>query len=87
VTSGLGYMIWYRALSGLTAVQAASVQLSVPVLAAAGGVVFLGEVLTLRLVAAASLILGGIALAIVQHARSASQPLRSSTAPKKPSIP
>ena len=87
VTSGLGYMIWYRALAGLTAVQAASVQLSVPVIAAAGGVVFLGEVLTLRLVAAAVLILGGIALAIVQHARSASQPLRSSTAAKKPSIP
>jgi len=87
VTSGLGYWIWYRALAGLTAVQAASVQLSVPVLAAAGGIAFLGEVLTLRLVAAAVLILGGIALAIVQHARSASQPLRSSTAPKKPSIP
>jgi drug/metabolite transporter (DMT)-like permease len=81
VTSGLGYMIWYRALSGLTALQAASVQLSVPVIAAAGGVAFLGEVLTLRLVAAAVLILGGIALAIVQHARSVSQPRRASTAP------
>jgi drug/metabolite transporter (DMT)-like permease len=85
LTSGIGYVIWYRALSGLTALQAASVQLSVPVIAAAGGVALLGERLTLRLVGAAVLILGGIALAIVEHARpaprSAGQERRSSTAP------
>ena len=64
VASGLGYVIWYAALSGLTATRAAIVQLSVPVLAAWGGVVFLTEDVSLRLVLAAALILGGIALAI-----------------------
>ena len=70
VTSGLGYVLWYRALSRLTALQAASVQLTVPVIAAMGGVAFLGERPTLRLVGAAVLILGGIALSIVAHTRS-----------------
>jgi len=70
VTSGLGYVLWYRALTRLTALQAASVQLTVPVLAALGGVAFLGERPTLRLVGAAVLILGGIALSIVAHTRS-----------------
>jgi drug/metabolite transporter (DMT)-like permease len=64
ITSGLGYVIWYAALSGLTAARAAVVQLSVPVLAAGGGVIVLGEVVTTRLLVAALLILGGIALAI-----------------------
>src|SRR5262249_45745831 len=70
VTSGLGYVLWYRALSRLTALQAASVQLTVPVLAALGGVVFLGERPTLRLLGGAALVLGGIALSIVAHVRS-----------------
>lgn len=64
VASGLGYVIWYTALAGLTATRAAIVQLSVPVLAAWGGVALLSEDLSLRLVLAAALILGGIALAI-----------------------
>jgi len=64
VASGLGYVIWYTALAGLTATRAAIVQLSVPVLAAWGGVVLLGEVVSLRLILAGMLILGGIALAI-----------------------
>ena len=64
VTSALGYVIWYAALQDLRAVQAGLVQLLVPVLAAAGGVVFLSELLSLRLAVAALLILGGIALAI-----------------------
>jgi drug/metabolite transporter (DMT)-like permease len=64
VTSGLGYVIWYAALRGLTAVRAAIVQLSVPVLAALGGVLFLREAITPRLLVAAALILGGIALAV-----------------------
>jgi drug/metabolite transporter (DMT)-like permease len=67
VTSGIGYAIWYRALAKLTAVQAASVQLTVPVLAAAGGVALLGEQITLRLLAAAVLTLGGIGLTIVRR--------------------
>ena len=64
IASGLGYVIWYTALAGLTATRAAIVQLSVPVLAAWGGVVFLAEDISLRLILAGALILGGIALAI-----------------------
>lgn len=64
LTSGLGYVVWYRALLGLTAARAAVVQLAVPIIAAAGGVAFLGEVITARLTLSAVLILGGIALAV-----------------------
>jgi drug/metabolite transporter (DMT)-like permease len=63
ITSGLGYAVWYAALRGLTAAEGAVVQLSVPPLAALGAVVFLGEVLGLRLLASGGAILGGIALA------------------------
>ncbi len=63
ITSGLGYVAWYGALPHLTAARAAVLQLSVPVLAAAGGVLLLGEVLTARLVVAGAAILAGIALA------------------------
>ncbi len=65
VTSGLGYAVWYAALTGLTPLRAAVVQLAVPVLAAAGGAVLFGEAVTLRLVGAGILVLGGIALAVV----------------------
>ena len=61
VTSGLGYVIWYSALKGLTTIQAATVQLLVPVLAALGGLIFLSEGLTPRLLISAMMILGGIA--------------------------
>ncbi len=71
ITSGLGYAIWYAALPGLPATQAAVVQLSVPIIAAVGGILFLGEVMTTRLVIAAVAILGGIALVIVGRNRSA----------------
>ena len=64
ITSGLGYVIWYSALSGLRATSAATVQLSVPVLAAAGGILLLGEPITLRYVFASVAVLGGIALVI-----------------------
>lgn len=64
VASGMGYVIWYSALTGLTATRAAIVQLSVPVLAAWGGIAFLAEDISLRLILAAVMILGGIALAI-----------------------
>lgn len=70
VTSGLGYVIWYRALPGLTAMRAATVQLSVPPLAALGGVFLLAEVLSLRLLLASIAILGGIALALLSRARA-----------------
>ena len=64
ITSGLGYVIWYTALSGLRATSAAVVQLSVPVLAAAGGILLLGEPVTLRYIFASIAVLGGIALVI-----------------------
>jgi drug/metabolite transporter (DMT)-like permease len=61
LTSGLGYVLWYAALRGLTTIQASIVQLSVPVLAAFGGVIVLSEQVTLRLVVSGALILGGVA--------------------------
>ncbi|MGD8483277.1 MAG: DMT family transporter [Thioalkalispiraceae bacterium] len=64
VTSGVGYAIWYRVLPGLTATRAASLQLSVPVIATLGGILFMDERLTLRLLIASVMILGGIALVI-----------------------
>jgi drug/metabolite transporter (DMT)-like permease len=64
ITSGLGYVVWYRALRGLTVTGAATVQLTVPMIAAAGGVVLLSEPMTLRLVLASIVILGGVGLAL-----------------------
>ena len=64
LASGLGYAIWYTVLPGLKATHAATVQLSVPVITALGGVVFLGEMISLRLVLASLAILGGIAVVI-----------------------
>lgn len=64
LTSGVGYAIWYAALPGLAAVQAASVQLSVPLLTALAGSLLLGEALTPRLLLAGLAILGGIALVL-----------------------
>jgi drug/metabolite transporter (DMT)-like permease len=61
LASGAGYAVWYAALRGLAATHAASVQLGVPVIAAAGGAVLLGEPFTQRLVFASVAILGGIA--------------------------
>jgi drug/metabolite transporter (DMT)-like permease len=66
ITSGLGYVIWYTVLPNLKAASAATVQLSVPVLAAAGGILFLGEPLTLRYLVASLAILGGIALVVFE---------------------
>jgi drug/metabolite transporter (DMT)-like permease len=65
IASGIGYTIWYTALGGLSATQAAVVQLSVPVIAALGGVVFVSEAITLRLTLSALMILGGILLVAV----------------------
>ncbi len=64
LASGVGYAVWYAALPGLTRTRAAIVQLSVVPLAAAGGVAFLGERLTVRLVLCGAVVLGGIALAV-----------------------
>lgn len=65
LTSGLGYVIWYRALQGLAATTAASVQLSVPVLATLGGVLLLSEPVTPQLVYASAALLGGLGLVIL----------------------
>jgi drug/metabolite transporter (DMT)-like permease len=64
IASGVGYTLWYMALAGLQTTQAAVVQLFVPVIAASGGVIFIAEPITLRLILAAILILGGILLVI-----------------------
>jgi len=66
LASGIGYAIWYTALPALKATSAATVQLSVPVIAALGGIAFLCESATLRLVLASVAILGGIALVILE---------------------
>lgn len=70
ITSGLGYVIWYSALPGLRAASAATVQLSVPVLAATGGILLLGEPLTLRYLLASVAVLGGIALVVLERSRA-----------------
>ena len=69
VTSGLGYVVWYAALRGMSATQGALVQLSVAPLAALGAVLFLGERPGPRLLACGLLILGGIALALAARRR------------------
>ena len=69
VTSGLGYVLWYAALPGLTSLRAATVQLSVPALTALAGVALLGETLSPRLALASVSILGGIALVLAARAR------------------
>jgi drug/metabolite transporter (DMT)-like permease len=67
LASGIGYAIWYSVLPSLKATSAATVQLSVPAIAALGGVAFLAEALSLRLVLASVAILGGIALVILDR--------------------
>ena len=65
IASGIGYTIWYIALGGLSTTQAAVVQLSVPAIAAFGGVLFVSEAITARLTLSASMILGGILLVVL----------------------
>jgi drug/metabolite transporter (DMT)-like permease len=69
IASGLGYVIWYAALRGLTATRASIIQLAVPAIAALGGVLFLSEEMTMRLMLSAVLILGGIGLALFSRSR------------------
>ncbi len=66
IASGMGYAIWYSVLPQLKATNAATVQLSVPVIAALGGIAILGEPVTLRFLLASVAILGGIALVILR---------------------
>jgi len=64
IASGLGYVIWYMALRGLKSSQAAVVQFLVPVLAATGGVIFISEEISLRLIISSVMILGGVVIVI-----------------------
>lgn len=66
LASGVGYTIWYQALPALKATHAATVQLSVPVIAALGGIAFIGEAIRLPMIVASVAILGGIALVILE---------------------
>ena len=75
LASGIGYVVWYAALRGLTATRAATVQLAVPALAALGGVVFLAEEVSLRLILSAILILGGLGLSMAGRERSIHPPV------------
>ena len=67
ITSGLGYVLWYAVVPQLSTPTAAVIQLSVPAIAAAGGMALLGEPLSSRLVIASAAILGGIALTILRR--------------------
>ena len=67
IASGLGYTLWYAVLAGIPATRAATAQLSVPVIAALGGVVLLAEPVTLRLVVSSVATLGGIAIVLMQR--------------------
>ena len=67
VASGLGYALWYAVLAGMPATRAATAQLSVPVIAALGGVVLLSEPMTFRLIVSSVATLGGIALVLLQR--------------------
>ena len=65
ISSGLGYAIWYSALAGLSGTQAAIIQLSVPIIAAFGGVIFSNEIITQQLTLSSLLVLGGVFVVIV----------------------
>ncbi|HIG43686.1 MAG TPA: DMT family transporter [Gammaproteobacteria bacterium] len=71
VTSGCGYVVWYAALSGLTATRAATVQLSVPIIAACAGMLLLSEPASIRLLLASTATIGGITIVLMQRARLA----------------
>jgi len=71
ISSGLGYVVWYAAIPGLTALRAATVQLSVPPLAAAGGVLLLSEAMSMRLLQASVAILGGVAVVLLSRSLAA----------------
>ena len=65
LASGCGYVIWYAALKGLSPIRAASIQLTVPVIATTGGIFFLSETLSLRVFIASATILSGVGLALL----------------------
>lgn len=70
LASGLGYAIWYMAIVDLKAIQAATVQLSVPIITALAGGLLLDEALSLRLTLSSLAVLGGIALVLAARQRA-----------------
>jgi drug/metabolite transporter (DMT)-like permease len=72
LASGIGYVVWYAAIKGLSPGRAASVQLTVPVIAAAGGILFLAEPVSLRLFIASAIILSGVGVALVPQKKKKS---------------
>lgn len=70
VTSAIGYIIWYKALPLLTGIQAAVTQLLVPIIAAFGGLIFISEVISLRLLIASMLVLGGVLLVVIAKTKT-----------------
>lgn len=79
LASGVGYAVWYSALPALRATAAATVQLSVPVIAAIGAIALLGETVTLRLLLASAAILGGIGLVVLSRQDGIAGSLRRDT--------
>jgi len=77
LASGLGYALWYTVLPALSALRASAVQLAAPMLVTVFGVLFLGEPLSLRLVAGSALILGGLALATLYRAGRVAAPSKA----------
>jgi len=80
LASGAGYAVWYGVVGQVSAQQAATLQLSVPVLAGLGGVALIGEPLSLRLLLASVVVLGGIALALVPRRQALQAKPRKSCA-------
>ena len=74
LASGVGYAIWYAALPSLTRTRAAVVQLTVPAIAALGGVILIGEDLTARLLLASAAILGGVGLSLLAAEQRKAKP-------------
>ena len=83
LASALGYTIWFMALKGLSETEAAVVQLSVPVIAAFGGVFFASEAISMRLIVACVLVLGGIVLVMFGRVNNAKQALEQAQAKEK----
>ncbi len=84
LTSALGYVIWNRALPGLGASRAATLQLSVPVLAAAASVLWLGEPLTIRLLLAGTAVILGVALVVATRVHAIERHAHPAVPPRRP---
>jgi len=73
ITSGLGYAVWYAAINGLNITQAAVLQLTVPIIATFGGVLFSNELISIQLLTSSLLVLGGILIVILGNRSKANE--------------